>query len=129
VDLLLVIPSLFSKTAFEAVTSIATIGLYISYVIPIALRISFAQDRFVPGPFTLGKYGYWMGLVSCLYVAFITVLFTLPPVYPVTLQSFNYASFAVLFTFGLSSAWWIASARHWFRVRLPVVPGEKEIEI
>ena len=35
--------------AFTAVTSIATIGLYISYVIPTMLRLTIGRNDFVPG--------------------------------------------------------------------------------
>jgi hypothetical protein len=44
----------------------------------------------------------------------ITILFMLPQVSPVTWDSFNYAPVAVLVVLGFASAWWLASARHWF---------------
>lgn len=52
----LALPSLGSSVAFAAATSIATIGLYLSYGIPIAIGI-FEHRRFssVKGPFSLGR--------------------------------------------------------------------------
>jgi len=52
---LLALPSLGSTVAFAAATSIATIGLYISYGIPILVGVIY-QKEFVKGPFSLGKF-------------------------------------------------------------------------
>ena len=43
------LPLIHSNVAFTAVTSIATIGLYISYVIPTMLRLTIGRKDFVPG--------------------------------------------------------------------------------
>jgi hypothetical protein len=47
-------------------------------------------------------------------VVLIVVLFVLPPAWPVTATSFNYAPVAVLVVLALSGAWWLVSARRWF---------------
>lgn len=52
---LLALPSLGSAVAFAAATSIATIGLYISYTIPITLALVYHKD-FVRGPWNLGRW-------------------------------------------------------------------------
>ncbi|GJN18433.1 hypothetical protein PR202_gb05596 [Eleusine coracana subsp. coracana] len=107
--------SLGSLVAFQAMVSIATIGLYISYALPILFRVTLARKHFVPGPFNLGRYGVLVGSVAVLWVATITVLFSLPVTYPVTKDTLNYTPVAVggLFILVLSS--WILSARHWFK--------------
>ena len=55
--LVLTLPALYQSdgvpVAFYAVVSVAVIGLYLSFVIPIALRLRMG-DRFEPGPWTLG---------------------------------------------------------------------------
>lgn len=53
--------------AFAAATSIATIGLYISYTIPILITVIWPQ-LFERGPFTLGKFSRPIGAVACLWV-------------------------------------------------------------
>lgn len=53
--------SLGSLVAFQAMVSIATIGLYIAYALPIFFRVSLARKSFVPGPFNLGRYGVVVG--------------------------------------------------------------------
>nr|CAB3489004.1 unnamed protein product [Digitaria exilis] len=66
-------------------------------------------------PFNLGRYSVLVGWIAVLWVATITVLFSLPVSYPVTKDTLNYTPVAVggLFTLILLS--WIISARHRFK--------------
>ena len=107
--------SLGSLVAFQAMVSIATIGLYISYALPILFRVTLARKYFVPGPFNLGRYGVLVGWVAVLWVATITVLFSLPVTYPVTKDTLNYTPVAVGGLFVLVLGSWVLSARHWFK--------------
>jgi amino acid transporter len=110
---LLGLPYLWNVTAYAAVTSIAVIGLYIAYVLPTFLRLRQGDD-FVPGPWNLGRWSRPVGIVAVAWVAFITVLFMLPQVSPVTRTSFNYTPIAVLVVLGFAGIWWVVSARKWF---------------
>lgn len=107
--------SLGSIVAFEAMVSIATIGLYIAYALPIFFRVTLAQKSFVPGPFNLGRFGVLIGWISVLWVAIISVLFSLPVAYPITEETLNYTPVAVGGLFILTLSYWILSARHWFK--------------
>jgi amino acid transporter len=107
------IPSLWSTVAFGAITSIATIGLYISYVTPILLRRIYPQN-FERGPWHLGRWSAPLGWIAVVWVAIITVLFCLPEVSPVTWTTFNYAPIAVGAVLVFSGTWWLVSARKWF---------------
>ena len=78
------LPYLWSPVAYAAVTSIAVIGLYIAYVIPILLRLR-AGDSFKRGPWHLGRWSWLVGTIAVVWIAFIAVLFVLPQVYPITL--------------------------------------------
>jgi hypothetical protein len=95
--------------------SIATIGLYIAYALPIFFRITLARKTFVRGPFNLGQCSLLVGWVAVLWVATITVLFSLPVSYPVTKDTLNYTPVAVGGLFILVVSSWVISARHWFR--------------
>ncbi|KAH9031042.1 APC amino acid permease [Lactarius pseudohatsudake] len=110
---LLALPSLRSSVAFSAATSIATIGLYISYGIPIALRVVYA-DRFVRGPFHLGRFSLVIAGAAVLWIAFIAVVFCLPELNPVNSQTLNYAPVAVAIVVAYSLGFWLVSARKWF---------------
>jgi amino acid transporter len=109
------VQSLGSLVAFQAMVSIATIGLYISYALPILFRVTLARKHFVPGPFNLGRYGVLVGCVAVLWVATITVLFSLPVTYPVTKGTLNYTPVAVGGLFILVLTSWVFNARHWFK--------------
>ncbi|CAN4121765.1 unnamed protein product [Withania somnifera] len=107
--------SLGSLVAFQAMTSIATIGLYIAYALPILFRVTLARKSFTPGPFNLGSYGILVGWIAVLWVALISVLFSLPVAYPITDQTLNYTPVAVGGLLILVVSSWILSARHWFK--------------
>ncbi|KAF3774900.1 hypothetical protein EJ110_NYTH51963 [Nymphaea thermarum] len=107
--------SLGSLVAFQAMVSIATIGLYIAYALPIFFRVTLARRSFVPGPFNLGKYSIFVGWVAVLWVATIAVLFSLPVAYPITKDTLNYTPVAVGGVVFVTVSSWILSARHWFK--------------
>jgi amino acid transporter len=115
--------------AYTAVTSIATIGLYIAYVIPIYLRLR-EGDAWEAGEWTLGRWYRPVAIIACLWVAFISVLFilpTLPGGIPwnsgFTWLDVNYAIIAVGGTLLLVGGWWLLSARKWFKG--PVAQGSE----
>ncbi|XP_057810692.1 amino-acid permease BAT1 homolog isoform X2 [Salvia miltiorrhiza] len=107
--------SLGSLVAFQAMVSIATIGLYIAYALPIFFRVTLARKSFRPGPFTLGRYGVVVGWTAVLWVATISVLFSLPVEYPITKETLNYTPVAVGGLLILTVSSWMVSARHWFK--------------
>ncbi|MGZ4384447.1 MAG: amino acid permease [Gaiellaceae bacterium] len=131
-------PAYFSKNigvgagyvAYAAVTSIATIGLYIAYALPILLRLR-QGDSWEPGEWSLGRWYRPIGMIAVGWVAFIAVLFIMP-ITPTgvpgnsgfTWLSFNYAPIAVVGTLVLVGGWWLLSARKWFKG--PVVQGTAE---
>ncbi|XVE75246.1 hypothetical protein DITRI_Ditri12bG0080300 [Diplodiscus trichospermus] len=106
--------SLGSLVAFQAMVSIATIGLYIAYALPILFRVTLARKTFKPGPFNLGRYGVLVGWIAVLWVATISVLFSLPVAYPITSETLNYTPVAVCGLLFITISSWIISARHWF---------------
>ncbi|KAF9406083.1 hypothetical protein BGZ94_003249 [Podila epigama] len=101
--------------AFAAITSIATIGLYISYGIPTFCRITYARDSFEPGPVTLGPFSIINGWISCVWIVIITVLFVLPGASPVTASNMNYTIVIVAASAIYIFGYWYLSARHWFK--------------
>ena len=118
-------------TAYIAVTSIAVIGLYIAYAIPIYLRLR-AGDSWEPGEWNLGSRYKLVGWTAVIWIAFISILFILPtgpngvPWHPSKFKwtLFNYAPLAVGGTVLLVGAWWLLSARKWFKG--PIAQGSEE---
>lgn len=95
--------------------SIATLGQYISYVLPIFFRVTMARRSFIPGPFHLGRYNIVIGWAAVLWVALLTVLFSLPVAYPIAKDNFNYTPVAVGGVLLLSVGAWVFHARFWFK--------------
>jgi amino acid transporter len=107
---LLAVPSLYSATAYGAVTAINVIGITPAYAIPVLLRLR-AGDRFQPGPWSLGRWSRPVGWTAVTWVAFVTVLFCLPQSSPVTVDTMNYASVALAVVLILATVWWYAARR------------------
>jgi amino acid permease (GABA permease) len=119
---ILAVPSLWSGVAYGAVTSIATIGLYIAYVLPTLLRRLLGDD-FKPGRWQLGRWSPIVGWLGIIWVAFIAVLFMLPEFSPINRDTFNYAPIAVGIVLLYAGIYWLVSARHWFHG--PKVQGDE----
>ena len=109
---ILVVPALWNTTAYLAATSVAVIGLYIAYVLPVFLRLR--NPDFRPGPWNLGRWSGLVGWTAIVWVAFICVLFVLPPASPITLKTFNYTIIAVGIVILGAWLWWVLSAKNWF---------------
>jgi amino acid transporter len=106
--------------AFYAVTSVAVIGLYLAFAIPIFLRWKIG-DAFESGSWTLGKKYKWMNLVAVVEIGVISVYFILPFT-PAAIPwnddfSWKFVNYAPILTIGtllILTIWWFASARHWY---------------
>jgi amino acid transporter len=130
----LMLPTLWNGSIGYLVgTSIAVIGLYIAYGVPIYLRWR-AGDSFQPGAWSLGKHYKWINPIAVLWIVFIVILFLMPTV-PTAIpwhtgfdwNFVNYAPITVGAVLVLVGIWWIVSAHNWFKG--PVREGtEEELE-
>jgi amino acid transporter len=99
--------------AYSVVTSISTITLYIAYVIPIGLNWWNRRRRngeYVTrgtAPWSLGRWSPIVNAIAMFWVAFIAVVFMLPPNELVLWTM-------LLVAVGLAAYWWL-SARRRFR--------------
>jgi amino acid transporter len=106
--------------AFLAVVSVAVIGLYLAFAIPIWYRLR-AGSSFEPGPWTLGRNYKWMNILSVAEIVIISIYFCLPIV-PTgvpfhdgfTWFDVNYAPIVTGAVLVAITIWWVASARRWF---------------
>ncbi len=122
---LLTVPTLFPNKdgvpiAFYAVVSVAVIGLYIAYVIPIYLRWRIGDD-FEVGPWNNGRKYKWMNPLATVWVVIITIIFILPTVpagvpfsKDFSWQSVNYAPIVTGGVFIAVGLWWLLGAKHTF---------------
>ncbi len=130
----LMLPTYWNNTVGYLVgTSVAVIGLYIAYGVPIFLRWRVGAS-FQPGAWTLGRHYRWINPIAFVWIVFISILF-LMPITPTGIpwhdgfdwNVVNYAPITVGGVIVLAGGWWILSARKWFKG--PIVQGtEAELE-
>ena len=129
----LMIPTYWNAyTGYLVGTSIAVIGLYIAFILPVILRYR-QRDNWEPGAWSLGRHYKWIDPLAILWVAFISILFLLPfAPGGVPFKSdpgwnwdvVNYAPATVGGALILFGGWYLISARHWFKG--PVRQGSEE---
>lgn len=107
-------------TAFYAVVSVAVIGLYLAFLIPIWLRWRMG-DEFEPGSWNNGDKYKWMNLIAVAEIAIICVYFIMPFVPQgrpwdddFSWKFVNYAPILTLGSLVILWIWWQVSAKNWF---------------
>ena len=71
-----------SYTAIAGVFNVTAIALDWSYTIPIFCKLVYGQ--FEPGPWNMGKASVFVNAWACIWTLFVTIIFLLPTVRPVT---------------------------------------------
>jgi energy-converting hydrogenase Eha subunit A len=106
--------------AFYAVTSIAVIGLYLAFAIPIWLRFRHG-DKFDVGSWNNGAKYKWMNPIAVAEIVIVSLYLMLPstPAANPFRSEFewkfvNYAPIVTLGALVLLTIWWATSAKNWF---------------
>ncbi len=109
--------------AFFALTLMCVIGLYISYVIPVFLRLT--NPEFVKGPWNLGNRSMFIGWFAVIYVVIICLVGLLPQFVPWNRWETANLTLPVIGGIALAvGVWWAISAKRWFTG--PKVQGTRE---
>ncbi|KAH7360368.1 amino acid/polyamine transporter I [Rhexocercosporidium sp. MPI-PUGE-AT-0058] len=119
---LLALINIGSSTAFNALISLPTIALYISYFIPIVfIVIRKLQNRHPKyGPFKLGRWGLPINLFSLVYILYILTFVPFPVLLPVTATTMNYAGPMMGAIIVIALGDWVISGRKRFEVPIAV---------
>ena len=129
----LMLPTLWNAVVGYLVgTSIAVIGLYIAFGIPILLRLR-AGEGFERGAWHLGGNYRWVDPLAIAWIVLICILFMLP-IAPGGVpwddafdwNVVNYAPLTVGGALLLFGGWYLLSARRWFKG--PVRMADEEIQ-
>ncbi|KAL6408340.1 hypothetical protein AUP68_08197 [Ilyonectria robusta] len=101
----------FASTVLEAILSVSTIALTMSYGMPILVLLLTGRDKLPPGEFSLGRLGPVCNWVSVIYCAITTVFFFFPGSPNPTGTDMNYAIavFGVMMVVTLS--FWVIKGR------------------
>jgi len=118
----LMIPTLWNAFVGYAVgTSVAVIGLYIAFVLPIILRLR-AGESFERGAWHLGRHYKWIDWVAIIWIFFISIVFLLPFASVgipgnegFTWDFVNYTPITVGGALLLFGGWYLLSAHRWFK--------------
>ena len=130
----LMLPTLSNAIVGYAVgTSIAVIGLYIAFVLPIILRWR-AGESFERGAWHLGGHYRWIDPIAIAWIVLICILFLMPlfpdgfpwTEGPLNWNDVNYAPLTVGGAFILFGGWYLLSARRWFKG--PVRMSDEEVQ-
>eukprot|EP00347_Sterkiella_histriomuscorum_P009672 403340314 len=101
---------LISSTAFEAITSIATIGVQLSYAIPIFFRVTQSRDTFKRNHYNLGSWSTMYGWISVIWLSFTSCCLLLPskrhPTDGITAENFNYSPIVVCLFLVFAAIYW-----------------------
>jgi choline transport protein len=103
---------LFANTVLEAILSVATIALTISYAAPIPALLVVGRDRLPPGGFRLGRLGPVVNWVSVTYCAVTTVFFFFPGSPSPAPADMNYAIAVFGVMLVIAVAFWFVKGRH-----------------
>ncbi|MGW7550007.1 amino acid permease [Streptomyces sp. WAC 06783] len=125
VAFVLALPSLYSASAFSAVTAISVVGFTPAYAIPVLLRLRH-RDKWAPGPWHLGRWSRPIGWTAVLWAGVVTALFMLPQTSPVSATTFNYTPVATLAALALAALWWRIGRRSYVERRSSTVQTQDE---
>ena len=127
----LMIPTLWNAVVGYLVgTSIAVIGLYIAFALPIHLRWRKGAS-YERGTWHLGSHYKWIDPLALVWITLICILF-LAPIAPTGIpwndgfswEVVNYAPLTVGGAFLFFGGWWVLSANKWFKG--PIRQGSEE---
>jgi amino acid permease (GABA permease) len=113
-----------SYAAISGVFNICAIALDWSYCIPIFCKLVFG--KFEPGPWHMGKFSFFINAWACIWTLFVSIIFILPTVRPVTPTTMNYASAFLVLILGFAALFWYISGRKYYTG--PVVEAQAEDE-
>jgi choline transport protein len=114
--LLLGLINIWNTNAFLAIAGVATVALYFTYLMPIALLLMrrLRGDKIRFGPWKLGKWGLAINLFSICYTIFTSLFMFFPATIPVTPENFNWTSVVFVGTLAISGVSWLAFGRNSF---------------
>ncbi|KAH7253384.1 putative amino acid permease family protein [Fusarium solani] len=105
---------LFANTVLEAILSVSTIALTVSYSMPIMSLLIVGRDTMTPGPFHLGKYGLLVNTIAVIYCSITIVFFFFPGTPNPSTGDMNYAIAIFGIMLVVATAFWFIKGRKTF---------------
>jgi amino acid transporter len=117
VGILLNLLTFAGPVAIGAIFSIFSIAQYVSYLIPISLRVLSRGNRLHPGPWNVGKLSLPCGIISVAWLLLNIPVLCFPAVKgsQLDIASMNWTCAVYGGTMSLALIWYGLHARHWFK--------------
>lgn len=119
--------ALGSQTTINAIFNVTAIALDWSYVLPIACKLYF--NMFEPGPWHMGKFSWGVNFYATAWTTFVTVIFFLPTIRPVTAENMNYAVVFFVAIIVIAYIYWFIRGKKFYvgpRSNAQIVDFERE---
>jgi amino acid permease (GABA permease) len=106
-----------SYTAIAAIFNVCAIALDWSYCIPIICKLIYGAETggYIPGPWNLGKFSRPINCWAVIWTLFVSIIFLMPTIRPVTAENMNYA---VVILVGIlifaMMYWFVGGARKYY---------------
>lgn len=118
VDGCLALINIGSATAFNALVSLPTIALYVSYIVPISLilyrKVTGMYVKY--GPWHMGSYGIAVNTFAIVYIIYVVIWTPWPQLLPVTASTLNYSGPILLAVITFALADWFTTGKKRFKV-------------
>ncbi|KAF5661761.1 hypothetical protein FHETE_8296 [Fusarium heterosporum] len=101
----------FASTVLEAILSVSTIALTVSYGMPILVLLLVGRDKLPPGEFSLGRFGSVINWVGVVYCAVTTVFFFFPGAPNPSVADMNYAIAVFGIMLVITLVFWVVKGR------------------
>ncbi|MCJ1308172.1 hypothetical protein MMC25_001824 [Agyrium rufum] len=114
--------ALGSYTGIAAIFNLTAIALDWSYCIPIICKMIWG--KFERGPWHLGKASFWINLYAVIWTLFVSIIFILPTIRPVTVENMNYVCVILVAVALFAVIYWYAAGRYYYtgpRIKAQIV--------
>lgn len=116
--MLIMLINLGSTAALEAILSLSTVGLYLSYLMPITFFMVGRWRGTNPtnAPFRLGRWGTPINLFALAFGIFMIIFLPFPSFLPVTWATMNYSGPVLLIVIFFAFVDWFTTGKRRFTV-------------
>lgn len=109
---------------WQAIMSAAVISINVSYALPLLCRVIWSRHTMPKGPFSLGKWGIPLNIISIVWACFFGVVLCIPSVSPVAPDTMNWASLMIGGVMIFSILFWFISGRRKFAGHIQTTDDE-----
>ncbi|TVY39196.1 Choline transport protein [Lachnellula subtilissima] len=100
-----------STEAFNSFVGSFVLLTTTSFLLAIGPHLLSGRKSIKPGPFWMGRYGFVVNAISCIYIVVFNVIYCFPYALPVKADEMNYTSVITVGLAVLVAIWWFVHGR------------------